>query len=190
MLHALCNSHHLRESKALIEIEKEEWAGRMRRLPRRACHDANVAGERGLVLAPSLIALFERRYDAIVAEGLAFHEAQQPLASARKKDGGERRGRRCRRTGHNLLLHFQTRKQDALRFLHDPAVPLSNNLVERDGRKMKTKQKISGGFRSNGGADDFATLRSVVSTARKQGWNIIEILTRPAAKLLGRLRVP
>ena len=161
----------------------------MQRLLRRACHAANLARERGLVLEPALIALIERRWDAIVAEGLAFHEALPPLAGAVKKDGGQRRGRKPRRTGHNLLLRFQTRKQDALRFLHDPAVPFSNNQGERDARMMKAKQKISGGFRSIGGAEDFATLRSVISTAKKQGWNLIETLTRPAAELAARLRV-
>jgi transposase len=189
VLHALCNTHHLRELKALIEIEKEEWARRMQRLLRRACHAVNVARERGLVLQPVLIELFERRYDAIVAQGLAFHEAQAPLARAAKKGGGERRGRKPRRTGHNLLLRLQTRKQDALRFLHDPAVPFSNNVGERDVRMTKVKQKISGGFRSTVGAEDFATLRSVVSTARKQGWDLIETLTRPAAELFARLRI-
>ena len=29
--HALCNAHHLRELKALIDIDKEQWAGQMRR---------------------------------------------------------------------------------------------------------------------------------------------------------------
>lgn len=174
VLHALCNAHHLRELKALIEIEKEDWAREMQRLLRRACHAANLARERKVALKPRLIQSFKRRFDAIVAEGLAFHEAQPPLA---EKAGGKRRGRAPRRTGHNLLLRFSTRMEDTLRFLHDPAVPFTNNEAERDGRMMKLRQKISGGFRSPEGASDFATIRSFLSTAKKQGWEIIDALT-------------
>src|SRR5215467_4446958 len=143
----------------------------MQRLLRRACHITNRARERGVPLRPRLIECFERRYDAILAEGLAFHETQLPLVRAVIKSGGKRRGRAPRRTGHNLLLRLAKHKEDTLRFLRDPTVPFTNNQAERDGRMMKLRQKISGGFRSLQGAMDFALIRSFVSTARKQDWN-------------------
>ena len=183
VLHALCNAHHLRELKALVEIEKEDWAGKMRRLLRRACHATNLAHERGVPLKPGLIALIERCYDAVLAEGIAFHEGQPALAKT------SRRGRPPRRVGHNPLLRLNTRKQDVLRFLIDPSVPFTNNLAERDGRMMKLRQKISGGFRSEDGAKDFAVIRSLLSTARKQGWNMLQTLNAEPARLVAEIRV-
>jgi transposase len=183
VLHALCNAHHLRELKALVEIEKEDWASKMQRLLRRACHATNLAREQGVALKPGLLALIERCYDRILAEGMAFHEGQPALAKT------HRRGRTPRRVGHNLLLRLSIRKQDALRFLTDPRVPFTNNLAERDGRMMKLRQKISGGFRSEGGAKDFAVIRSVLSTARKQGWNMLQTLTAEPARLMADIRV-
>jgi transposase len=54
---------------------------------------------------------------------------------------------------------------------------------------MKLRQKISGGFRSLQGAMDFALIRSFVSTARKQGWNIIDALSRDPSTLAKSLRL-
>jgi transposase len=76
-----------------------------------------------------------------------------------------------------------------LRFLRNPAVPFTNNQAERDGRMMKLRQKISGGFRSLQGAIDFALIRSFVSTAKKQRWNIIDALNRDPANLAKSLRL-
>jgi transposase len=187
VLHALCNAHHLRELKALVEIEKEDWARRMPRLLRRACHATNRARERGVPLKPGLIAVFERCYDTILADGLAFHDAQPCLVRA--VGTGKRRGRPPRRVGHNLLSRLSSRKQDVLRFLTDPLVPFSNNLAERDGRMMKLRQKISGGFRSMEGAIEFAVIRSLLSTARKQGWDILQTLNASPDDLIANLRV-
>ena len=119
VLHALCNAHHLRELKALVEIEKEDWARKMQCLLRRACHATNLAREQGVPLKPGLIALIERCYDGIIANGLTFHESQPALAKTR------RRGRPPRRVGHNLLLRLSTRRLDVLRFLTDPSVPFT-----------------------------------------------------------------
>jgi transposase len=187
VLHALCNAHHLRELKALVEIEKEDWARKMQHLLRRACHATNLARERGVALKPGLIALIERRYDTILTEGFVFHEAQPTLISAEVK--ARRRGRAPRRVGHNLLLRLSTRKQDVLRFLVDPQVPFTNNLAERDGRMMKLRQKISGGFRSEDGAKEFGVIRSLLSTARKQGWDVLKALTSEPERLIAHLRV-
>src|SRR5450759_1669648 len=189
VLHALCNAHHLRELKALVEIEREDWARKMQRLLRRACHAANLARERGVPLKPRLIECFERCYDAILAEGMGFHAAQVPLARAAMKGAGKRRDRAPRRTGHNLLLRLATRKEDTFRFLHDPTVPFTNNQAERDGRMMKLRQKISGGFRSEQGADDFGVIRSLLSTAKKQGWDLLSTLTTDPQRLIATLRL-
>jgi transposase len=183
VLHSLCGAHLLRELKALIEIEQEDWARQMQRLLRRACHAVNLARERNIALNPSLISLIERRYDTIVTQGTTFHEAQPPLASKR------RRGRPPRRIGHNLLLRFFGHKEDVLRFLTDPRVPFTNNLAEQAARMMKLRQKISGGFRSAQGANDFALIRSVLSTARKQGWDILATLSADPDQLIARLPV-
>ena len=183
VLHALCNAHHLRELKALVDIEKEDWARKMQRLLRQACHAANLSCKANAALQPSLIALIERRYDTILAEGLAFHNAQPALSKVGK------RGRPPRRVGHNLLLRLAIRKHDTLRFLTDPTVPFTNNVAERDARMMKVQQKVSGGFRSEDGASNFAAIRSVLSTARKQGWSMLETLMADPVRLIARLRL-
>jgi transposase len=155
----------------------------MQRLLRRACHATNLAREQDVPLKPGLTALIDRCYDMIVTEGLLFHEARPALAKA------GRRGRQPRRVGHNFLLRLSTRKSDALRFLTDPGVPFTNNLAEQDGRMMKLRQKISGGFRSHDGATDFAVIRSVLSTARKQGWNMLQTLMGDPAQLITAIRL-
>jgi transposase len=82
-----------------------------------------------------------------------------------------------------------------LRFLTDPLVPFSNNLAERDGRMLeprsgaRLRQKISGGFRSIEVAMDFAVIRSLLSTARKQVWDILQTLNAKPDSLIADFRV-
>jgi transposase len=85
-------------------------------------------------------------------------------------------------------LRLSIRKQGVLRFLSDPTVPFTNNQAERDGRMMKLRQKISGGFRSEDGAKDFGVIRSLLSTAKKQGWDILQAIIREPANRIAELR--
>jgi len=183
VLHALCNAHHLRELKALIEIEKEQWAKDMARLLQLACHATNLA--RGSPVRASFVAVFTARYRRIVAEGLVFHEAQPPLDPPGKK----KRGRPKRRTGHNLLIRLRDHEDAVLRFLHDPTIPFSNNIAEQAARMMKVKMKISGCFRTMEGAHIFVILRGAADTARKQGWNVLDTFKTPSAVLITRLKI-
>jgi transposase len=181
--HALCNAHHLRELKGLIEFDKEQWAGQMRDLlleANKAVRSA-VALKESALPTPVLRGLF-KHYRAIVKRGFAFHREQKPLA---RQPGA--RGRAPHRPGYNLLMRLHKFKGDVLRFLYDFAVPFTNNQAEQDLRMMKVKMKISGGFRTTAGARTFACLRSVISTARKQGCNILQTLLASPAQIIYNL---
>jgi hypothetical protein len=93
-------------------------------------------------------------------------------------------GRTKQRPDHNLLERLKTVKAETLRFLTDFDVPFTNNLAEQDLRMMKVKMKISGSSRTLDGAQIFARLRSVVSTARKQECNILQTLAAAPSNIM------
>ena len=55
-------------------------------------------------------------------------------------------------------------------------VPPDNNASESALRTFKVKQKVSGLFRSNEGAQTFAVIRSVIDTTIKNQKNVMEAL--------------
>ncbi len=175
--HSLCHAHHLRELKALAEIEQESWAKSMSKLLLLAC---NYKHRYPKGIPKNIVVRLTQLYEQILQRGLNFHLNQPPLV----RQGN--RGRTKRRVGHNLLLRFQNFQSDVLRFLNEPDVPFTNNQAERDLRMMKCKQKISGGFRSFDFAVSFANIRSFLSTASKLGLNLLDVITQA---LLGNTSV-
>ncbi len=101
--HGLCNAHHLRELKALEEIEQESWASSMKKLLTLANKYRHRYPE--TIPQPILIRLLEL-YESIRPRGLDFHESLPPLI--RKNN----RGRIKRRVGHNLLLRLKDNESE------------------------------------------------------------------------------
>ena len=179
---ALCQAPPRRELQTRLALEKEPWALPMQPRLGRAWQAPPRAGGREGPLTPRRGNRFQRRYDASGADGLACPAAQPP----RPVTG--RRGRPRRRTGHPRRRRWRTRKDDVVRFLTDSGVPFTHPLAEQAARRIKRRQHISGGFRSEPGARDFAVIRALIATAKKPGWNLIGTLTQAPTVLLSKLR--
>jgi transposase len=81
--HALCGAHHLRELKAIEEIEKKPWATEMSALPISANQlRCTAQGQSETELPEPVRQDIITGYMAILAKGLAFHERQPPLAKS------------------------------------------------------------------------------------------------------------
>ncbi len=166
-LHGLCNAHHLRELQFITDQYQQAWAKRMSQL----LLDINAAVVRAPTTHRSLSAYQCRQYSATYDEILAAGFAANSLPEKPAK-----KGRPKQTPAKNLLDRLQKYKLQALAFMYDFRVPFTNNLAERDVRMVKVKQKISGSFRTHNGAKIFCAIRSYISTARKQGINVLDAL--------------
>jgi transposase len=169
--HALCNVHHLRELTFLEEEDQQAWAGDLKDLLRQMRTAADQAREQGARQVPPaqrdpLLA----RYRDLLATGLAAN----PPPAARRRPG--QRGRLKQSPARHLLERRLLGQEQVLAVLDDLAIPFDTNQAERDLRGLKVPQKVSGGFRSDVGADAFACLRGYVATMRKQGQALLAAL--------------
>ena len=170
--HAFCNCHHLRELTQVSEQEGASWAKEMTELLLEIKEQVDRAKDTGrYTLEPELISFYHHRYQTILTPALQIYSRED----TRDKPT---RGRKKQSKAKNLLDRFIKYQKETLRFMEDFLVPFDNNLAERDLRMVKVKQKISGCFRSEKGANYFCRIRGFISTVRKQGKDILECLSQ------------
>jgi transposase len=170
--HALCNAHHLRSLLFLLERYPQKWVQAFIDLFSTIKAKVEAARRKAeTALSVRQANAFSKAYDQLVKKGLRANPP--PKANCRKPG---QRGRLKQSPARNLLLRLREHKQAVLAFMYDFNVPFDNNQAERDLRMMKVKQKVSGGFRSISGAQNFCNIRAYLSTARKNGVKALEAL--------------
>ncbi len=170
LYHVACNAHQLRELIHAYEQHRQLWAQKMISCLLEAKAEVDLAIEQGkTALSDERVRYYDTRYSRILREG----RQELPVLAPPKE---VKRGRKAQHKVKNLHDRLVNHKHETIAFVHDLNAPFDNNQGERDIRMAKTKQKISGCFRSLTGAENFCRIRGYISTARKQGRNIYDAL--------------
>jgi len=171
--HGTCVGHLVRELTGLHETQnrlfKKEahstaWAAEMRGLlSEMNRHKNNDIAQGKKKCDGEKLSEYINSYDKMLAEGW------EDLASQNKNTPGYD-------TFRVLLKRMQEYKESYLLFMKNYEIPFTNNLSERDLRACKTKQKVSGCFRSWEGICRYVRIRSFVSTLKKRSIDLYDAI--------------
>jgi hypothetical protein len=147
----LCLAHKLRDLNYAIECDNTKLMKDMKLLLQEAMidHKENLLQSQREILKEEYEKLFEYLLTRPTIEKSETHKQIKSLTKAKDK---------------------------IFTFLLYPNVPSDNNGSERAIRNLKVKLKVSQQFKSSQGAKDYATLRSVIDTARKRDLNEFEVV--------------
>jgi len=139
--HQICLAHLLRELIYLGELDKEQkWSSAVLALLRDSIHQRKT-----IPFTEIDVGSIKERFHALMKQDLSLLDKQ--FLTLQK----------------SLIKH----DRHLFRFLEHSEVPYDNNGSERSIRPLKVKQKVSGMFKSDEGADAFCQLHSIVDTAKK-----------------------
>jgi transposase len=149
----LCLAHQIRNLQGLLDrCPHLRWASELQALFRTAIH---LAKRRDQLTESG----FQRRVKALEGqlELLLHRRVTTPAAQP-------------------LLRRYRKHREHLFVFLHDPQVPWHNNACERALRPAVIHRKVTGGFRSQWGADAYAALATVIDTAKLRAQPVFETL--------------
>ena len=157
-LHQLCLAHIQREMKYFIEGFNNRWCRKFLKLIYEA-----LSLKKSILLNPHTD--FENQIKEIKAKGSVL--LNQTVKGNKKMQA--------------LKKRLSKYEKSLWVFLEYKEVPPDNNGAERAIRNVKIKQKVSGQFRSQKGAQQFAVIRSVYDTIRKnngQAFNTLALVAK------------
>jgi transposase len=163
--HQICLAHQLRELQYVVDREQSAWARECQELLRLAIHRAHQrdAGALWGAAYTAAVQKIEADCDALLATPVAGAEASR------------------------LWGRFREHREHLFVFLYEPTVPPTNNASEQALRNSVVHRKVTGGFRSDWGADAHAIVITVLDTARKRG---VDLLTTLHAALGQPVAIP
>lgn len=169
--HALCNAHVLRELIAVVDHYTAHPQAGGDGVPADWCWASQVID--------ALLALKKITDTGALPDADTLQAHRRLIISAALVGVSAETGPTgaLGRRHRALARRIRRRLADYLRFATDLRVPFDNNQAERDIRMVKIKQKVSGGMRTLAGAQDFAAIRSYLSTAAKHGRGPFDTLT-------------
>lgn len=160
--HAECNVHLMRYLRKNSEDTGNTWSTDMIRL----MTDSNnrrkeLLGKQEFFTAEEAARITEE-FKSLLAKGYEQNQKTQHKYAASEE---------------LALLNRLTKYQGChLLFLYDEKVKFHNNDSERDLRKCKTHQKMSGGFRKESGIKLYCDIMSIVETCKKKGMQVYETI--------------
>ena len=150
----ICLAHQIRNLQGLIEKRPHlAWAKEMQALFRKAIHLRNRREQMTASGYQRQVTIIEKQFDQLLK-------------------------RRFSGLGTNLLERYRTRRASLFIFLHRTDVPADNNACERALRPSVIHRKVMGSFRSDWGAQTYATLATVLNTAKRNGENAFQKLVQ------------
>lgn len=178
MTHAECNAHILRYLKGILITVEQKDVEELIKLFVEMNETKKVAiSQECTSLDDECIKEFSDRYSKILKNWRKDLNRRMSKVKDTKMYTDEL----------NLLNRLEEYKENHLLFIKDFDVPFDNNPAEISLRMIKTKHKVSGGFRTEEGAKTFAKIRSFISTCKLRTDNLIaemiKIFEEPEYKL-------
>jgi len=150
--HQLCIAHLLRDLKYLEQLERNDWAKRLKELLKKSL---NLKKRQAEYIRGDTVPLeLEQELDILLEESIPKDINSKTLALQK-----------------SLIKH----RNSIFTFLYNKETPPDNNASERAIRNVKVKQKISGQFKK--GQQKFCILRSVIDTCKKRNVDIMNTLS-------------